>query len=271
MTKIYRELTEETAILKQDLYTTKTEKKHFGKISVFYGENKQTGKTYYTLSSATELFRNPEQKNRLKTELVAAIGALFDKYSFCSSSKIMVVGLGNEKVTADSLGTRVADKLTVTGHLYSSNEGVRSKFGNLCALKSSVSGVTGIESFDLIAAAAKIAKPDIIVAVDTLSCRKTERLGRTIQLTDNGIEPGGGVNNPKKKLSFSTLKTPVIAIGVPFVIYVGTILTEFGVDNCPTDLSSLVVTAKDIDFLIEDYSDVISSAIDEVVHSLGLL
>ncbi len=267
MTRIYRELTEEAATLKSDLYSTKTEKKHFGKITVFSGENKRTGKTYYTISSAADLFRNSEQKEHLRIELARALGSLFDKYSFCPSSKVMVVGLGNEKITADSLGARVADKLTVTGHLYSGNEGIRARFGNLCALKSSVGGVTGIESFDLISAAAKIAKPDLIVAVDTLSCGKTERLGNTIQLTDNGIEPGGGVNNPKKKLSLVTLKTPVIAVGVPFVIYVRTILSEFGAEKCPAETGSLVVTAKDVDFLVEDYSDVIASALDEVVHS----
>ena len=265
MTRIYRAMWEESAFLPSEDYKSHTEKKHFGKITVHYGENTRTGKTFFTVTSGAELFDDEEQKSRLETEIVSALGTLMKKYSLTPESKIMVVGLGNEKITADSLGCRVADKLTVTSHMYS-DEGVRSRYGNLCAFKSSVSGVTGIESFDLITSAAKTVKPDLIVAVDTLSCGKSERLGCTVQLTDNGIEPGGGVNNPKRKLSSDSLKTPVIAIGVPFVIYVKTLLSEYGVSSASDQLSSLVVTAKEIDFLIEDFSDVIAIAINSVVH-----
>ena len=77
---------------------------------------------------------------------------------------------------------------------------------------------------------------------------------------------GRGVNNAKKKLSRDTRKVPVVALGVPFVIYVRTILAENGVTKADPALSSLVVTAKDIDFLIEDYSDVIARGINKWVH-----
>lgn len=265
MPRIYREMWEESARLATEEYKSTTEKKYFGKVTVDSGLNTRTGKTFFTITSKTELFDDEEQKKRLKVELVSSLKTLFAKYSVTPSSKIMAVGLGNDKITADSLGCRTADKLVVTAHMYS-DEGVRSRYGNLCAFKSGVSGVTGMESFDLITAAAKAAKPDLIVAIDTLSCGKSERLGCTVQLTDNGIEPGAGVNNPKRKLSADSLKTPVVAIGVPFVIYVSTILRELGVPSVPENLSSLVVTAKEIDFLIEDYSDVIASAINAVVH-----
>ncbi len=265
MARIYREMFEESAFLPTEEYKSATERKYFGKIVVESGTNSRTGKTFFTITSKLDLFDDEEQKKRLKDELVTSLRFLFSKYSVNPSSKILVVGLGNDKITADSLGCRAADKLTVTSHMYY-DEGVRSRYGNLCSFKSSVSGVTGIESFDLIVAAAKSAKPDLIVAIDTLSCGKSERLGCTVQLTDNGIEPGAGVNNPKRKLNSDSLKTPVVAIGVPFVIYVRTLLREAGASSLPDNLSSLVVTAKEIDFLIEDYSDVIASAINAVVH-----
>ncbi|NCA93040.1 GPR endopeptidase, partial [bacterium] len=96
-------------------------------------------------------------------------------------------------------------------------------------------------------------------------------LAKNIQISDSGIEPGGGINNPQTKLTQDTLGIPVVAIGVPLVIYVKRILIEFlGENNIKTDsdLLSLVVTAKEIDFLIKDYSHIISESINRLVHSL---
>ena len=256
---------EESASLPMENFRSETKKKFFGKITVHTGTDLQADKTYVTVSSGVELFDNPEQKDNVTTEIVNSLRVFRKKYALTPESKILAVGLGNDKITADSLGSRVVDKLFVTSHLMR-EMGTRVRYGNLCAVKPSVSGVTGIESFDMISAAARTVKPDLIVAIDTLSCGKSERLGRTIQMTDNGIEPGAGVDNAKKKLSFETLKTPVLAIGVPFVIYVRTILSESGITKADPALSSLVVTAKDIDFLIEDYSDVIARAINKWVH-----
>ncbi|MBR1624736.1 MAG: GPR endopeptidase [Clostridia bacterium] len=266
MERIYREMWEETGDLSPENFKNEVKQKHFGKITIQTGENLVTKKQFFTLFSAVDLFNNAEQKHNLSVEISECLKVLFKKYDVKSDSKILVVGLGNDKITADSLGCKVVDKLIVTSHAY--NEmGVRTKFGNLCAIKSGVSGVTGIESFDLISSAVRTVKPDLIIAVDTLSCGKSERLGCTVQLTDNGIEPGAGVNNAKKKLTVESLKTPIVAIGVPFVIYIKTILGEFGVKK-PTDkLSDLIVTAKEIDFLIGDYSDVIADAVNFAVHA----
>lgn len=266
MERIYREMFEETAQLSPENFKSDVKQKHFGKITLQTGENLTTHKQFFTLTSGVDLFNNPEQKRDLCTEISGCLRTLFKKYDVKIDSKILVVGLGNDKITADSLGCRVVDKIIVTSHAY--NEmGVRTKFGNLCAIKSGVSGVTGIESFELITSAIKAVKPDLIIAVDTLSCGKSERLGCTVQLTDNGIEPGAGVNNAKKKLTIDSLKTPIVAIGVPFVIHVRTILGEYDVKNIDEKLSHLIVTAKEIDFLIDDYSDVISDAINTVVHT----
>ena len=255
---------EETGLLPAQSYRSECKKKFFGKIVVQKGENADTGKTFFTITSA-DLFDDREQKERLTAEVAAALRFFLKKYDVPFGGKILVVGLGNDKITADSLGSRTVDKLFVTSHFYS-EMGARIRYGNLCAVKPGVSGATGIESFDIIEATVKRIKPDLIVAVDTLSCGKSERLGCTVQITDNGIEPGAGVNNPKKKLSFLSLRAPVVAIGVPFVIYVRTILSEYGVVKADPVLASLIVTAKDIDFLISDYSDVLSRAVNTVAH-----
>lgn len=256
---------DESGALPAEDYRFDVKKKFFGKITVSNGNSEQTGKNFCTISTAVDLFDNEEQKKNVTDEIASSLLSFFKKYHITFGSKVLAVGLGNDKITADSLGGRVVDKLFATSHLYN-GMGARIRYGNLCTVKPGVGGVTGIESFDLITATVHAVKPDLIVAIDTLSCGKSERLGRTVQLSDNGIEPGAGVNNPKKKLSTESLKVPVVAIGVPFVIYVRTILAENGVTKSDPTLSSLVVTAKDIDFLIEDYSDVISRAINKVVH-----
>jgi spore protease len=256
---------EETGDLLPNSYSTETEKKFFGKITLISGTNVKTGKNFYTVYSREDLFGNEEHKRRLTDEICAVLNKFFKKYSINPQSKILVAALGNEKITADSLGARVAEKLTVTSHLYD-DFAIRTHYGNLCSVKCGVGGVTGIESFELLSSAVKAVKPDLIIAVDTLSCGKTERLGHTVQITDNGIEPGGGVDNPKKRLTEQSLGVPVIAVGVPFVIYVTTILSEYGVSKTQNDLNDLVVTAKEIDFLAADYAEVIAKSINTVVH-----
>ena len=266
MERIYREMFEETAQFSPEDFKSDVKQKHFGKITLQTGENLVTSKQFFTLTSGVDLFNNTEQKRNLSVEISECLRVLFKKYDIKTDSKILVVGLGNDKITADSLGCTVVDKLVVTSHAYT-EMGVRTKFGNLCAIKSGVSGVTGIESFELISSAIKATRPDLVIAVDTLSCGKSERLGCTVQLTDNGIEPGAGVNNAKKKLTADSLKTPIVAIGVPFVIHVKTILGEYDVKKIDEKLSHLIVTAKEIDFLIDDYSDVIADAINRIVHN----
>ena len=85
-----------------------------------------------------------------------------------------------------------------------------------------------------------------------------------------GDRAGRRINNPKKKLSFSTLKIPVIAIGVPLVIYAKDILRAYLSDNkdffpgrgASAQLNSLVVTSKEIDIVVEDFAKVIAKAIN---------
>lgn len=167
----------------------------------------------------------------------------------------LVVGLGNTDITPDALGPIVADRVLATRHL---NDKFKQDLG-LEGLKSvgiitpNVLGKTGIESHDLISAAAKKIKPDIIIAVDALACREPERLCRTIQISNTGIVAGSGVNNARKPLNFATLGIPVIAVGVPTVIDANSLFTSD---------ENMMVTPKEIDLLVEKAADIISRAIN---------
>ena len=68
--------------------------------------------------------------------------------------------------------------------------------------------------------------PDVVIAIDSLAARNTKRLNTTIQISDAGINPGSGVGNHRKGLTFDMLHVPVIAIGIPTVVDAATIVND---------------------------------------------
>jgi|GEM_PF-1293854 len=223
---------------------------------------------YFNLRIKEGLYFKQDLKDALSAALSNCIAHLLSNYGYKQGDLVMVIGLGNQGMIADSLGSKTLEGLNITAHLI--RREAMSDSGNLCGLGSSVSGVTGIESYDIIRGVVDRLHPSIIIAVDTLACSDIDKFQRIIQVNNTGIEPGGGINNPKKKLSFSTLKIPVIAIGVPLVIYATDILKAFLQDNnscnikkeLGANLISLVVTSKEIDIVVEDFAKVISKAIN---------
>lgn len=131
----------------------------------------------------------------------------------------LIVGLGNWNVTPDALGPLVCENILVTNHLFKLQpESVEEGYRPVSALSPGVMGLTGIETSDIIFGVVEKAKPDFIIAVDSLASRAIERVNATIQISDTGIHPGSGVGNKRKELSEETLGVPVIAIGVPTVV-----------------------------------------------------
>ena len=133
-----------------------------------------------------------------------------------SDDKVLIIGLGNNKSTPDSLGYEVLKNITVTRHLFILDkvEGYR----NISILEPNVFGNTGIESQDIIMGVVKATKPDFIIAIDSLAAFSIDRMQRTIQITNTGISPGSGIGNNRGEISKNILKIPVIAIGVPTVV-----------------------------------------------------
>ena len=130
---------------------------------------------------------------------------------------ILVIGLGNVLSTPDSLGPKVIDYITITNHLYEMNL-CDSKYQKVAGLIPSVTGKTGIETFDQIKSIVDKIKPKIIIAIDSLAASSISRVNKTIQITNTGINPGSGIGNLRKEISFDTIGVPVIAIGVPTVV-----------------------------------------------------
>ncbi len=202
----------------------------------------------------------------IKNEVIKSLKVLLKDNNITDEDSALVIGLGNDDSTPDSLGPLVIENIIVTRHLESL--GLNSN-RVVSAIKPGVTGETGIETKDIIKGVIEKIKPDFLIVVDSLKSESLSRLNKTIQLTDTGIHPGSGVNNKREGLNKESLGIPVIAIGVPTVCDVKTILKDIvkrKIKNAP----EMIVTPKDIDFVIEKMSDLLSICINSVLYNFKI-
>ena len=132
---------------------------------------------------------------------------------------ILVAGLGNLYVTPDSLGPKVVTDIEITRHIIKYlPQYIDENARPVSAISPGVLGTTGIETLEILEGVIDKVKPKMLIVIDALASRSIERISSTIQISDTGIVPGGGVGNTRKELSEKTLGIPVIAIGIPTVV-----------------------------------------------------
>ncbi|MDD3243181.1 MAG: GPR endopeptidase [Eubacteriales bacterium] len=236
--------------------------------------------TYVTLEVSAMRERDPALEERVSRCIAQEGRNLLGDMK--KDMTVLVIGLGNWDITPDSLGPRVVGGLLVTRHLLETvPEEVDERLCALCALAPGVLGVTGIETAEVIRGVVQRVKPDLLIAVDALAARDTARLGITVQLCDAGISPGSGVGNHRMTLSRETLGIPVLSVGVPMVVYAGTIARDVmsrlgGVEETAIEETvngvlrgsalEMMVTPKEIDQLVEDSARVVANGINLMVH-----
>lgn len=215
--------------------------------------------------------------------------------SFLKGAKnVLAVGLGNAEMTADALGPKVLDRLIVSRHLRDHLPELYRELalGNLSAFRPGVLGQTGIETAELIRAAASAVNPDAILVFDALASRRTKRLCATVQISDTGITPGSGVGNHRSRIDRHSMGVPVISIGVPTVVDAATLtvdalqkvknrmgsesqsLIQSWKDDEGEELrealggyeNNLIVTPQDIDTLLDRTAKLLSEATNKCVH-----
>lgn len=215
--------------------------------------------TYITISSPEILA--PENKETVHQSLMKEL-----KVFVSGKEKLLVVGLGNKNICSDSIGPRAVEKVFATRHLKKElikNLGF-AKLPSVCAIAPGVLGQTGMETAEIVKALAEKTKPELIVLIDALAAGAVERLGTTIQLTNSGIAPGSGVNNSRAELSERVLNVPVLAIGVPTVVDLNTIVAAktFDSKNRPACETNMMVTPKNIDEIVTCAGNIIASALN---------
>lgn len=209
---------------------------------------------------------------------------------------ILVVGLGNIYVTPDALGPKVINEIDVTRHIKKYlpqyiDEGTRT----VSAISPGVLGTTGIETVEILKGIVDNIKPKLLVVIDALASRSIDRISSTIQLSDTGIVPGAGVGNTRQEISENTLGIPVIAIGIPTVVELATLVSD-GIDIFIERLQekaesneylnklqendkyeevkealnvgeyNMIVTPKEIDDLIENMKDIVARGINFAIN-----
>lgn len=172
------------------------------------------------------------------------------------ATSVLVVGLGNKKITADSLGPLTSSFVFATRHITDNLQndiGLPTLFPVSC-VNTGVLGDTGIETCEIIKGIVEQINPSCVIAVDALAASSADRLGTTIQFSDAGISPGSGVGNHRHEISKATLGVPVVAVGIPTVVSTGIISGKSGDD--------VFVTPREIDLISRQGAKLIGMGIN---------
>lgn len=184
--------------------------------------NKKVG-LYKTIS-----FKDITDKtNYKKVEdlFIKTLKKMLEENNIKEKDTVLIIGLGNDKSTPDALGPKVVDNILVTRYLFALGE-VEEGYRNVSSFKPNVTGTTGIETKDLVSSIVNTVLPDCIIIIDALASSSIDRLNKTIQITNTGIEPGSGVGNTRDEISKETINVPVIVIGVPTIVDAATIVND---------------------------------------------
>ena len=236
---------------------------------------------YYTVTTAAIIDLEHDLATEVSITLAKILEDIYEEYNLTQDSYILVLGLGNDEITPDSLGPKAVKNIFVTKHLADLGQ-LDEGLGIIGAIAPGVMGQTGIETSDIIRALVKKTKPELVLVIDALASRSLHRVNRTVQISTAGINPGSGVGNKRKEISYKTLGVPVVAIGVPTVVDIASIFYDikdfFNETEAEIDIrSSLIesdlnfmVTNKDIDEMMNMMADIISKAVNISIHNLEI-
>ena len=222
------------------------------------------GKGRYITLEGRSLSRYADDYEEMAQEVAGELSRLVP------DGDILVVGLGNNDITPDAVGPQAASRILATRHLRDElgedEENFLVSLRRVSAIAGGVLGQTGIETAEIVRALAEQLCPAGIIAVDALACSDISRLGTAIQMTDAGISPGSGVANARKELSEKQLGIPVIAVGVPTVVDMHTIVRSLTGTDIEVNSPNMMVTPRDVDRLTERASQLIAFGINLALH-----
>ncbi len=232
--------------------------------------NRERG-VYITYDCEKESLKNAYVRRAMSRRIAESLSSVMGRLK--KSSPVLVIGLGNGEIIADALGERTLDGVQVTSSLA---DGTRQ---SVCAFSTGVLGTTGVQSALLAQAVAEKIKPSYVILVDSLATSSVQRVGASFQISTAGIAPGSGVGQDKEKINASVLGFNTLAIGVPLMLSmrtalyglikeyassVGESIDEYTLRNLMSEknVSNLVVSPKDIQFMVNYSAEIISNAIN---------
>jgi len=183
---------------------------------------------HYTTIEAPALRQRDQDALEQVAQLIGReLQAFLTRWQVPLDGEVLVVGLGNWNATPDAVGPRTIHHLIVTRHFYyMAPPGARTGARPVAGISPGVLGITGLETAEIVQGIVRQIHPALVVCIDALAARSTERLGTTVQIADAGIQPGSGVGNKRFGITRQTLGVPVLAIGVPTVVHALTVVAD---------------------------------------------
>ena len=162
---------------------------------------------------------------------------------------VLVLGVGNRRITADALGPRTVQHILVTMGAGAAPpvRGLRP----VAAVAPGVAAATGLSLQQLAAALVGQLRPAAVVCVDSLCSAEGQRLGRTVQFSDTGLYPAQADHT--RHLTRDTVGVPVVAAGIPTLMQ-----AQEGAD--------LVVTPRALDSVIAHGAALLAGAVNRALQ-----
>jgi spore protease len=172
--------------------------------------------------------------------------------------RLLVAGLGNRRLTPDSLGCEAADRVIATMHLKEFDPMLfrRQSCAEIAVCTPGVAAESGLDAAVVVKGICDLIRPDAVIAIDAIATRDVARLGSTIQISNSGISPGSGLGNCRLALCPETVGVPVIAVGLP------TVIDSRLLSGDDSDSEPMFVSPKEINEIISASAEVIGGAIN---------
>lgn len=219
------------------------------KLINLYKENNIEISTIKNKQNKYHLIKFNYLNNELKTILKKELNFFLNKIK--NKKHILIIGLGNNNYTSDSIGPKVLKNINVNAHLL--NMGASSNI-KVSALEPGVLGQTGIETSLIISSIVKEINPDLLIIIDSFVTNNINNLEKSIIITNEGITPGSGVATINNKINQKSIGKPVIVIGIPTAL-------EIEINK-----QKLLVSSNIIDKYIYNLSKIIGEVINEVLY-----
>ncbi len=201
---------------------------------------------YFILNAPKLDYLMWEHKALLEEEMLSRLSFLFKENGINRRSKVLVVGIGNPKIVADSFGVKVAEKVPIMPY---------SKNNRIFKIIPNTFSNTGLNAYDMIRLVVQWCGVDLVLLFDSLATTNIERLGCSLQFNDAGLTPGSAMNNFGLPINRTSLNVPCISVGVPMMIS-SKILGQ---------KKEVIFTEKDVQEKIEFMSTLVSETIQKLL------
>ncbi len=165
----------------------------------------------------------------------------------------LIVGLGNEKISVDRIGSLVCDKIIPISS-GTVDKGILKKLNKVKILTPKVAGTTGMESSFICEVVAKKTSPTLIILIDSLLTEDINRVYSSIQISNCSLK----VN--KKQDRYISKPYKVISIGL------STMISYKDISKTSEDNKQLYLTLKDLDLYNEKISEFLAYILNSFIN-----